>query len=173
MRKVIKVPVPVDSSILQTLPSFGFSDAYQVQLSNAGQTPQEIYEAIFNYPPAWVPPLFVVRGWLAKLLGLKHLPVAFGPRAKSPRSYQPGERAGLFRVYSSDPFELILSEDDRHLDFRLSICKTKSEAGVLVTISTVVLMHNRVGRIYMTVVEPFHRVLARSMVQRAADCGRL
>jgi Protein of unknown function (DUF2867) len=104
---------------------------------------------------------------------LKHLPVAFGPRAKSPKPYQPGDRAGLFRVYSSDPFELILSEDDSHLDFRLSIYKAKSEAGAVVTISTAVRMHNKVGRAYMAVVEPFHRALARSMVQRAADCGRL
>jgi hypothetical protein len=173
MRKVIEVSVPAGSSIWQTLPSFGFSDAYQVQLRNAAQTPQEIYEAIFNYPPAWVPPLFVVRGWFAKLLGLKHLPLSFGPRATSTRPYQIGDRAGLFSVYSSNPGELILREDDSHLDFRLSIYKAKSEEGEVVIISTVVLMHNQVGRAYMKVVEPFHRALAKSMVQRAADNGRL
>lgn len=173
MRTVIEVPVPAGSLIWQTLPSFGFSDAYQVQLSNPEQTPQEIYEAIFNYPPAWVPALFVVRGWFARMLGLKHLPVTFGPRAKSTRPFQTGDRAGLFRVHWSNPSELVLSEDDSHLDFRLSIYKARAEDGQVVTISTAVLMHNNVGRAYMKVVVPFHRALAKSMVQRAVDCGRL
>lgn len=173
MNKVTEVSVPLGSSIWRILPSFGFSDAYQVELSRPDLSPEDIYEAVFNYPPAWVIGLFVVRGWFACALNLKHLPVRFGARASDSRPFEVGRRAGLFTVQYTDPYELILGEQDSHLDFWLSVYKSKEHGVEVATISTAVLMHNRIGKAYMKVVEPFHRVLAKMMVQRAIQAGRL
>lgn len=173
MRQVIETAIPQSSKILTALPRFHFSDAYQVVLSKPDITPQQIYEAVFNHPPAWVGPLFAVRGWVAKLFGLKHLPIDFQQRAETTHPYVVGERAGLFSVQSTEPWELILGDNDSHLDFRLSIYKTRAGTTEMVTVSTIVQIHNTVGRLYMTAIKPFHRMLAKSMLQRAVDAERL
>jgi hypothetical protein len=38
--------------------------------------------------------------------------------------------------------------------------------GQRVTATTVVLMHNWLGRIYLTVIKPFHRMVVRSMLRQ-------
>jgi len=117
-----------------------------------------------------------VRGAVAFALGLKHEPDGNFQRVPGgvPGSrYQIGQRVGLFSIQSNEPNELIVGDNDKHLDFRISIYRSSTHGVETVTVSTTVEIHNAVGRLYMLVVKPFHRFIARSMVQRAADAGRL
>lgn len=120
--------------------------------------------------------LMTLRGAVASALGLKHEdngdfhdPLGCRRGAR----YQIGQRVGLFSVKSIEPNELIVGEDDKHLDFRISIYRSTMNNVEMVTVSTAVEIHNTVGMLYMLVVKPFHRVIAKSMVQRAANAGRL
>ncbi|MEQ1516415.1 MAG: DUF2867 domain-containing protein, partial [Usitatibacteraceae bacterium] len=84
------------------------------------------------------------------------------------------KRIGIFRIYSSLADEIILGEDDRHLDFRLSVMCTPPQSptqGYRLTLSTVVHCHNRVGRLYIFLIAPFHRAVVRSYLRRAARAG--
>lgn len=54
--------------------------------------------------------------------------------------------------------EIVLGADDRHLRFRTSISAERlDDGGMHVTMMTVVQISNRFGRIYMRLVDPFHR----------------
>ena len=64
---------------------------------------------------------------------------------------------------------MILGTDDRHLDFRVSILR--SEAKDLVAISTWVRPHNNLGRAYLAMVYPFHRIIVARCLANAADLG--
>jgi Protein of unknown function (DUF2867) len=44
--------------------------------------------------------------------------------------------------------------------------------GQEVTSTTLVLTHNRLGRAYLTVILPFHRVIARSLLRQVAETTR-
>jgi len=79
------------------------------------------------------------------------------------------DNIGIFPVLSESPGEILMGLDDRHLDFRLAVTVQADAGGAQqVTVTTVVQTHNRLGRIYLTVIMPFHRLIARSMLNQAA-----
>lgn len=177
MPRVIEVPVPDSSSLFRALKVVHFCDAYQTSLFNPKLSVQDAYEAVFEHAPRWVGTLMAMRGVVVSALGLKH--VSNDNYQRVPGGgvqgvrYQIGQRVGLFSIQSIEPNELIVGDNDQHLDFRISIYRSSTHGVETVTVSTAVEIHNVVGRLYMLVVKPFHRFIARSMVQRAADAGRL
>ena len=81
-------------------------------------------------------------------------------RGKSAGAYRVGDRIGLFEVMYLAPDEVIIGVDDKHLDVRISVCKTRQDGLPQVAVSTVVHEHNALGRVYMFFVRPAHRVIA-------------
>jgi len=67
-----------------------------------------------------------------------------------------------------------LGEDDKHLDFRLSVLRSPDLSPTLggqLTVSTVVHCHNLLGRAYILVIAPFHRLVVKASLRRAARIG--
>ena len=85
---------------------------------------------------------------------------------------QRGERIGIFRIYAVSDDEIIVGEDDSHLDFRLSVLRHR-DAGRhgSVTLSSVVHCHNGVGRAYILLIRPFHKLIVRRSLARAVKGG--
>ena len=84
------------------------------------------------------------------------------------------DRIGIFKVYGKSETELVLGEDDKHLDFRLSVLRTPDLSPTLggqLTVSTVVHCHNFLGRAYLLVIAPFHRLVVKASLRRAAHIG--
>ncbi len=164
MNRVVKVPVPEASKLLESFKRVTFADAYEVAVVNPAISAEEAALAIFGHSPAWVGTLMKARGVFAKAVGLKHSDMRSGEQQR-----------GIFKVQQRHPNEVIIGEDDSHLNFRISVLRAgDGDTGAqTVTVSTAVETHNALGRAYMFVVKPFHRIIARSMVQRAANAGRL
>ena len=83
-------------------------------------------------------------------------------------------RVGFFKIYSTGPMEIAFGEDDKHLEFRLSVlCTNQPSPGgkPYLTLSTAVHCHNCLGRLYIFVIAPFHRLIAQSRLRRAARIG--
>ena len=84
-------------------------------------------------------------------------------------------RIGIFKVYTSHEHEIILGEDDKHLDFRVSVLQrdrsAEREGTPCVVVSTVVHCNNRLGRIYIRVIKPFHRCVVKALLHEAALRG--
>lgn len=171
--KVREVPVPVASGLLPSLKRIDFAEAYETPLRLPHIDSGDAYLAIFGFEPAWVRWLMHLRGLIAVLLGLSH-PFDARPMAgdEKPR-FQPGMRVGPFTVQSVSTDQIIVGDDDKHLNFRISVLKTARDGQCFITVSTGVEIHNRLGRVYMFVVKPFHRFLALYMVRQAVKAGRL
>jgi hypothetical protein len=169
MSRVVEIPVPDNSSLFCQLKKTDFCDAYQVSLSKPQLSVHDAYIAVFRDPPSWVNTLMSVRGVIATVFGLKH--EASGGFLDD--NYQVGQRIGLFTVQSITTNELIVGDNDTHLDFRISVLKSSIQGIETITVSTAVEIHNTVGRLYMLLVKPFHRFIAKLMLQRAANAGRL
>ena len=58
--------------------------------------------------------------------------------------------------------------DDHHLDFRVVVDVTTSGEGQQVTTTTLVRTHNRLGRAYLAIILPFHRLIVRTMLRQVA-----
>ena len=68
---------------------------------------------------------------------------------------------------------MVLGDSDRHLDVQVSLMRLPGPEGApsgtfTAAMSTVVHVHNALGRIYMLGVAPAHRVIAPAVVARLA-----
>jgi hypothetical protein len=70
-------------------------------------------------------------------------------------------------VFDRRPDELLLGEDDRHLDFRVSVLLRDEGEAQWATVTTVVRFHNALGRAYFAVVRPFHQLIVPALMRRA------
>ena len=167
------VAIPTNSALSSFFRRIDFSDAYELELSKPELRVGEAYMAIFCFAPAWIRGLMNLRGLIAVHLGLKHPFVTHDVQQGDLMIVELGRRVGPFTVQSVSPNELIVGDDDTHLNFRISTLKTEREGRFYITVSTAVEIHNTLGRFYMVVVKPFHKLLASHMLRRAALSGRL
>jgi hypothetical protein len=86
---------------------------------------------------------------------------------KAPDAHDKSGRVGIFRIYSTSKSEIVLGQDDKHLDFRLSVLCN----GHHLIVSTVVHCHNRLGRLYIRLIAPFHRWIVQASLRNAACAG--
>lgn len=70
-------------------------------------------------------------------------------------------------VFDRRPDELLLGENDRHLDFRVSVLLSADDVQQWVTVSTVVCVHNAWGRAYFALVRPFHQLIVPTLIRHA------
>lgn len=129
----------------------------------------KVGKAFFSSDPEWVGKLFSIRNTIVKRLGLK-TPENSIDRQKQLDEFkcEVGERLGLFQVYHRNENEVIIGEDDKHLDFRVSLLlqpANNSTHQKNLTISTVVKFHSWLGRLYFFPVKPFHRLIAPTMLK--------
>jgi len=116
--------------------------------------------------------------WVRLLLGLRDALVA-GFRVKTSQEVRRAaiadnaERIDFFRIRARSDRELILGEDDRHLDFRLSLLlRARCDgSGDELVATTVVRCHNALGRVYLALIARFHRLVVMSNLSRASNKG--
>ncbi|HEY0587344.1 MAG TPA: DUF2867 domain-containing protein, partial [Pseudoduganella sp.] len=85
---------------------------------------------------------------------------------KPASEYRVGDRAGIFSLLYLSEDEVLLGDSDKHLDVVLSVCKLPQ--GV-VSVSTIVHVHNWLGRLYMLPVTPLHKIIVKTMLKRTAS----
>jgi hypothetical protein len=74
----------------------------------------------------------------------------------------------MFPVLSETPQRIVAGLNDSHLDFRVVVDIAGAGAGRSVTATTVVLTHNLLGRVYLAIILPFHRLIVRAMLRQIA-----
>ena len=157
------VALPPGVRVAHLYPGAFLADAFAIDLP-PGATHDVLALARFalERQAPWVERLMAVRDAIVSPFGLK---TAHALRADNGAASP--ARVGIFRIYETLPDEVVLGEDDRHLDFRLSVLRS---AGQLTAV-TVVHCHNLLGRTYIRAIAPFHRRVVRSALNRAAQAG--
>jgi hypothetical protein len=82
----------------------------------------EIGKSFFRSGSKWIEKLFAFRNKVVGLRGLK-IPDKISDKQKQLDNFkcEKGEQMGLFKVFEKTPNEIILGEDDKHLNFRVSL----------------------------------------------------
>jgi Protein of unknown function (DUF2867) len=156
--KIREVAPEVDSGAL--LAGAQFVDAYRVALDGTTLDARRAAEKMFARGPRWIEVLLRLRNTMIAPFGLKK------SGAGEPA---PGGMIGIFPVLSETPERLVAGFNDHHLDFRVVVDVAPAEAGQQVTTTTLVLTHNQLGRAYLAVIMPFHRLIARVMLRQVAE----
>ncbi|MFZ6644902.1 DUF2867 domain-containing protein [Undibacterium sp. TJN25] len=172
MVKPVALPgLPGESRISQIYPKTDLADAYAIRLpENAITDPELLARFLLSHQAPWIKKLMRLRDMLVAGFGIKtsrQLQQAGGP-GDSKRIY-------IFKIYEIHGNEILLGEDDKHLNFRLSVLRRGREEmpgqSPMLIVSTVVHCHNLLGRSYIVLIAPFHRLVVQSMLRRAAHAG--
>lgn len=160
---------PAGSQASLRLPGAWYSDCYQVAVPPGDAPALELYLHVARQTPGWVNRLMAARNRLVKLAGLKDLGHLGALDAARPAAaYRVGDRVGIFTLLYLSHDEVLLGDSDKHLDVVLSVCK--APRGML-SVTTVVHVHNLLGRLYMLPVTPLHKIIVRAMLKRTASFG--
>lgn len=108
--------------------------------------------------------------WARALLWLRNLVVRpFGLKGSGDHPGSQTEMIGFFPVISKSSEQAVLGFDDTHLDFRIVIdVRQAGELAQRVSVTTLVRRKILLGKIYIAVITPFHRLIVRTMLARLA-----
>ncbi len=166
---VVPVPLPRSALLADALPHRDYEDAFAVRLPQDDRRDVDAFaRAFFANVPAWVKWLMLLRNAIVRPLGLKTGGMQ-RRRAAEAVPYEPGMRAGIFRVLGRTEHELLMGENDRHLDFRVSLLVRQHGGRRWCVCSTVVRFNGWLGRLYFLPVRYFHRLVVPAMLRSAAE----
>lgn len=110
-----------------------------------------------------------VRNRTVALLGLKNLSgISKLDTRKASQGYVVGDRIGIFTLISTTRDEILVGDDDKHLRVVLSLHKISGQDQLpgRIVLTTVVHVHNLLGRLYMLPVTPLHKLIVPAMLAR-------
>jgi len=163
MEKVIKTKrIPENSLISKDFNNFHYCDSYSIK-TQTNESIDKITTDIFQ-TPKWADMLMGVRNTVVKLVGLKS--GGYKKNINISDYYPIGSRAVYFTVIDRNENEIIMAENDRHLNFRISVMTNREGNNVIIYLTTLVQYHNLLGRLYFFPVKPFHRLIVISLLKR-------
>lgn len=139
-------------------------DAHGGPIANPDiKTVDDVFGAFFSAPPAWVGVLMRVRN---RIVGVFGFDTGAGDEhpAEVPERAVVGQDMGVFSVIDRSETEILLGGNDKHFDMRVSLAV---EDGSM-TLATFAFPKTRVGTLYLSIVNPFHKVVAGQMAKRIA-----
>lgn len=136
-----------------------FIDAYRIAVDGTALDARRAAEKMFTRR----------QGWIEALLRLRNLMVApFGLKKSGEGDRTSYGMVGMFPVLSETPERLVAGFNDSHLDFRVVVDVAAHAGGQEVTTTTLVRTHNWLGRTYLAVIMPFHRLVVAAMLRQVA-----
>ncbi|MDR1603201.1 MAG: DUF2867 domain-containing protein [Gracilibacteraceae bacterium] len=146
--------IPGNSIISHGFEEVDYVDSYRIMKSTP-ENIEKISEQIFKLPP-WIIWLMKMRDVMMRPFGLK-TGKDLGFEHKKPG-------AEFFTKIAQNENELIMGENDRHLNFRVSVLIDRLSSYVYLT--TAVHYNNRMGKVYFFFIKPFHKIIVKSALRR-------
>ena len=168
---ILKSEIPKNSLLRTNNINYDYIDSFQGNFSDKFQKVgiTEIGKSFFTSGPKWIDKLFAFRNKLASLFGLKTSgKIADKQKIIDNFTCEKGEQLGLFKVFEKTSDEIILGEDDKHLNFRVSLFidkQNENKTDKNLIISTTVKFNNWFGRLFFLPVRPFHKLIVPTMLK--------
>ncbi len=159
-----KVTLPKNSILSKV--NFDYIDCYTGDLENYTESINsvDLGKAFFVSSPKWIDKLLNVRNKIVSKFGLKTSEdLEYKKERLTNFNAEIGEQVGLFKVFQKTENELILGEDDKHLNFKVSLLLNKLNQNL--TIITTVNFNNWFGKIYFSIIKPFHKIIVKTMLK--------
>jgi hypothetical protein len=165
--RVRSIVPPLESRLADSFKGADLVDAFAITIpATATHDINVLADAAFGHPGGWLRVLLAIRDAAVVGFGLKTT-----RQLRSSARMKSADHIDFFPVHSRSSDELIVGEDDRHLDFRASILLRPLRGGrdFEMVVTTVARCHNLLGRSYLALIMPFHRLVVRSSLRLAAQ----
>lgn len=162
--EVRSVSLPPHSAVAAWYQAADLADAFAVTLAGPGPHDlSSLAERALRQPAPWISTALAVRDLAVRPFG-----VLTSGEMRSRLERDGRDRVDFFPVLSRSSREIVLGEDDRHLDFRLSLLlDTRDDGRVDLIATSVVRCHNLFGRAYLAAIHLGHVFVVRSALARA------
>jgi hypothetical protein len=150
-----------------------FRDSYRAPMNRPDLEITQVFFAIFGHKPIWVKLLLIARNAVARLGGLDVPTVGEILNPVFRDRYVVGDKIGPWPIFFIDDDEIVAGENNKHLDFRVSVLKARDGETVSVVVSTICTVHNWFGKVYLFVIAPFHRNGVKLLMANAVAAKRL
>lgn len=132
-------------------------------ISDSKVSIEELAFYMFDYTPSWVNGLMKLRDFIVGRFGLK-------TANKLEKVDKPilaiGEPFPMFKVIDFNDEEIMFGENDQHLNFVTSVALHQFGNRYEIFSLTAVKYNNGFGRLYFSVVRPFHALIVKSMLNQ-------
>ena len=171
---VAECDVPAQSALdRRLLDTAYFRDSYCAAMSGKNDGVIEVFHAIFAHHPKWIQMALIIRNRIASLVGLEAPSASEIMDSALKSSYAVGGKIGSWPIFALTESEVLAGRNNKHLDFRLSVLRLTEGSSASVVVSTVCVVHNVFGKVFLFFVIPFHKWGVRYLIARAARAGRL
>jgi len=151
MNKVITfLQIPSQSILLEGFSGFHYVDCFAIDYPGSESIDANVTRLFAT--PSWTDLLMVVRDKLVGVFGLK---TDKKNEHHIAQRYEVGERAVMFSVIARNENEIVMGENDKHLNFRTSVLKANGRVYSM----TAIKYNNFFGRFYFFFVKPFHTLI--------------
>jgi len=148
MKAIIKSnKQPCNSVISNGFGKIDYCDSFRITQST-NKSIEQITNELFKLP-AWVNWLMKIRDLAVGIFGLK-------------TEKDVKERQQFFPVIEQNDTEIVMGENDKHLNFRVSVLIDRENSFIYVT--TLVHYNNIWGKLYFLPVKPFHKIIVKSLI---------
>lgn len=164
--KVHVASLPQTSALSPIYQHANLADAFAIVVPSRDRANARSWAAaILGHPKPWIRILLKIRDTMAVLAGIRT-----SSSLKRKAEYNGHDHIAFFRIHSGTEIEIILGEDDRHLNFRISILvrERADDLSLEITATTVVQCNNTLGRMYLAIIKPFHRAVMMSNLSNAS-----
>jgi hypothetical protein len=172
------VSLPSESELRPLYNSAYFVDAFAVTLPAQRVTtyePDAVARAVFDQSPIWFSLLMWIRDHVMSIFGVKR-----STEIRAAAEKKGVQTIAVFPILSYTKDEVILGENDKHLDFQTSFLlreghfrgannKDSDRQIREAVVTTVVHCHGLFGKAYITVIKPFHVLFVKYALARVPD----
>jgi hypothetical protein len=146
-----------------------YIDSFSLRLPEGAPVADDLLIRTLTDLPGWVTSMLALRNAVVSPLGLRTGSERGLSTSELPLC--PGGHVAFFAVKARETAtghdEILLGEDDAHLDIRLSgLCARDADGEMRFAVTTLVQFHNAFGRLYFVPVRPFHRLMMRALLVR-------
>jgi hypothetical protein len=159
-----KIEVPQDAMNSYEFAPLDYADAFRVKLPedlslSMTEMAYHVFGEMTSYP-VYVQLLLKLRDLMVKPFGLY-------TASDTEEITDHSDWNGFFRIYQTSKNEIIIGGDDKHLDVRVSLLKTIQDDKPFLTVSTFVRLNNLLGKVYFTIIKPFHKIIVPSTIKKS------
>jgi hypothetical protein len=164
--KITKIFIPPYSMIAKAYKKYDYADSYLFNFHSADPiSVDDITKKMFLDLPEWVIFLLDMRNIIVKYFGLKVGDIKEIINKFRNNKIETGKPFLLFNVLDKNEKEIMMGEDDKHLNFKLSIILEKNGNNYTIIVTTVVVYNNIFGNLYFLPVKPFHKLIVKTMIK--------
>lgn len=156
-----KVKVDTKSLIHKKHCIADYTDCYKVELKNNTQTNLNSCAQVFIQNTKFEAFLIKLRNILVRPFGLKS-----GEINNKDIKFEKGAKLSFFDILEYNDNEILMCGTDKHLDVWVSIYLENIKDMQHVSITTMVKFNNRLGKIYFSIIKPFHKLIVKNCLKR-------